>query len=166
MAHETELQPNPGEVVIWQGRPSQWVNFKYFFPSWILICAALVAAFVLNQPLFFALAGVLLILPFWKWVVVRCTQLTLTNQRLKLRSGVFSRKTNELELYRIKDTSLDEPFILRLVSLGNIEIVSSDRTHPRFLIPAVKHAETLREHIRHTVEQLRSTKGVREMDME
>ena len=79
---------------------------------------------------------------------------------------MFSRKTNELELYRIKDTSLDEPFILRLVSLGNIEIVSSDRTHPRFLIPAVKHAETLREHIRHTVEQLRATKGVREMDME
>jgi uncharacterized membrane protein YdbT with pleckstrin-like domain len=166
MAHETELQPTPGEQVIWTGRPSQWINFKYFFPSWVLMCATAVAAHLLNQPLLFAVAGVFLIVPFWKWLVVRCTELTLTNQRLKVRSGVFSRKTNELELYRVKDTTLDEPFILRLVSLGNIEIVSSDRTHPRFLIPAVKHAETLREHIRHTVEKLRGTKGVREMDME
>jgi uncharacterized membrane protein YdbT with pleckstrin-like domain len=166
MAHDTELQPNPGEVVIWEGRPSQWVNFKYFFPSWILMCAAGVAAYLLQQPLLLIVAGVFLIFPLWKWLVVRCTQMTLTNQRLKIRSGVFSRRTNELELYRVKDTSLDEPFILRLVSLGNIEILSSDRTHPRFLIPAVKQAETLREHIRHTVEKLRGTKGVREMDME
>jgi uncharacterized membrane protein YdbT with pleckstrin-like domain len=166
MAHETELQPHPGEQVIWTGRPSQWVNFKYFFPSWVLMCATAVAAHLLSQPWLFAVAGVFLIVPFWKWLVVRCTEMTLTNQRLKVRTGVFSRRTSELELYRVKDTSLDEPFILRLVSLGNIEIISSDRTTPRFLIPAVKGAETLREHIRQTVERLRTTKGVREMDME
>ena len=129
MAHETELQPNPGEQVLWRGRPSQWINFKYYFPSWILLCLAAVAAHLLNQPLLYALAGVFLILPFWKWLVVRCTELTLTNQRLKVRTGVFSRQTNELELYRVKDTSLEEPFILRLVSLGNIQIVVQ-RPHP------------------------------------
>ena len=164
--NEIELMPHTGEQVLWRGRPSQWINFKYFFPCWLLMSGAAVAAHLLNQPLLFALAGVFLLIPFWKWLVVRCTELTLSNQRLKLRSGVFSRRTNELELYRVKDTTLDEPFILRLVSLGNIELVSADRTHPRFVIPAVKHAAPLREHIRHSVEQLRATKGVRELDTE
>jgi uncharacterized membrane protein YdbT with pleckstrin-like domain len=162
----TELEPNRGEQVLWRGRPSQWLNFKYFFPSWLLAGCAFAAAIVLNQPLLFALAGLFLILPLWKWLVVYSTELTLTSERLKVRSGVFSRRTSELELYRVKDTSLDEPFILRLVSLGNIEIVSSDRTHPRYLIAAVKHPERLREQIRQSVERLRATKGVRELDME
>ena len=164
--HDNELELHRGEQVLWQGRPSQWINFKYFFPSWVLLAVTAVAAHLTNQPLLYGVAGIFLIFPLWKWLVVRCTQLTLSNERLKIRSGVFSRRTHELELYRVKDTSLDEPFILRLVSLGNIQIVSSDRTHPTFLIPAVKQAAPLREKIRHCVETLRATKGVRELDTE
>ena len=85
----------------WMGTPAL---------SWMTLVLGVLTASPVIWP-------AILVVPFWKWLVVRCTEMTLTNQRLKIRSGVFSRKTNELELYRVKDTTLDEPFILRLVSL-------------------------------------------------
>jgi uncharacterized membrane protein YdbT with pleckstrin-like domain len=156
------------ERTMWVGRPSQWINFKYFFPGLMAIAAAAFAANVRPEfsPYAYALAGVIALFLFWQWLVVRSIQMVLTSQRLSVREGVLSRRKHDLELYRIKDTALEEPFLLRLVSLGNIEIVSSDRTHPRYVLRAVKNAEPLRQMLRSTVEQLRASKGVRELDME
>ncbi len=41
---------------------------------------------------------------------------------------------NELELYRVKDIVLNEPFLLRLVGLSNIVLVTSDRSTPVFVV--------------------------------
>jgi hypothetical protein len=71
-----------------------------------------------------------------------------------------------MELYRVKDTTLHEPFFLRLVSLGNVEIVSSDKSTPVLVLPALRNAEALRQQIRKHVEEMRTQKRVRELDFE
>jgi hypothetical protein len=71
-----------------------------------------------------------------------------------------------MELYRVKDTTLHEPFLLRLVRRANIEVVSSDKSTPDMTIPAVKDAEALRQKIRMNVEQMRIVRRVRELDFE
>jgi len=71
-----------------------------------------------------------------------------------------------MELYRVKDTMLHEPFLLRLVSRANIQIISSDRSSPSITLPALPNAEWLRQQIRTNVERLRLKRGVREMDMD
>ena len=160
--------PGEGERAMWKGRPSQWLNFKYFFPGVLLLAAGVLAGTARPELGIYAyiLAGVIALFLIWKWLVVRSTELVLTNERLSIREGVLSRRRHDLELYRIKDTALDEPLLLRLVSLGNIEITSSDRSHPTFVVRAVKDAEPLRQMLRTTVERLRTSKGVREVDME
>ena len=57
---------------------------------------------------------------------------TLTNQRIKIRVGVLSRKTDEIELYRIKDIKYSATFLERLWSIGSIKIISTQKTdtHP------------------------------------
>jgi hypothetical protein len=80
--------------------------------------------------------------------------------------GVLSRQRSDLELYRVKDTTLDEPLVLRLVSLGNIRLESSDRSSPSMIIPAVRNAEQVRQKIRTHVEEMRMLRRVRELDME
>lgn len=137
------------EKHIWQGSPSQWINFGTF-----LICGLLCW---LVLPIFLAI---------WKYLEVRTWDFKVTDQRIIIRKGVLSRTTDELELFRVKDIRQDEPFILRLVGLSNIQLRTSDRSHRVLTIPGLKNADELRERLRIEVEKRRETKRVRETDFE
>jgi uncharacterized membrane protein YdbT with pleckstrin-like domain len=89
----------------------------------------------------------------------------VTNQRLRVRSGVLSRLTSELELYRVKDLTLLEPFLYRLLRLSSIQLHTSDRSNPLVVIRAVRQGDALREQLRTCVERQRKLHGVRELDV-
>jgi uncharacterized membrane protein YdbT with pleckstrin-like domain len=154
------------ETPVWTGSPSQWLNFGAFF-----LCALLAAAFVTGAilaaipPVAYGVALPALI-ALWKWAKVRGTKISVTTERITSQVGVLSRHRWDMELYRVKDTTLHEPFLLRLVGLANIELESSDRTTPTMVLPALHNAEDLRQKIRANVERLRAIRGVREMDMD
>ncbi len=67
-----------------------------------------------------------------------------------------------LELYRIKKTTLDQPFALRIFGLANITIVSSDADTRNWEISAIpaQVAVELREQLRNHTERLRGLKLV------
>ena len=134
---------------VWSGTPSQVVNLPTF-----IVCVLL---FFLVIPVFYAL---------WQWLVVKMTKYELTTERLRTRYGVLNKKTDELELYRVRDYKFDQPFFLRLFSLGNIILQTSDRSHPTVVIRAIPDGEQLREQIRTHVEACRVAKRVREVDFE
>jgi uncharacterized membrane protein YdbT with pleckstrin-like domain len=102
----------------------------------------------------------------WKWLVVKNTKYELTTERLRMRHGVLNKKTDELELYRVRDYKLDQPFFLRIFSLGNIILQTSDKSHPHIVLEAIPNGEDLREQLRTYVEACRTRKGVRELDIE
>ena len=137
------------ERTVWLGTPSQVINLGSFILLGLF--------FWLVIPLFIIL---------WKWLVVKNMKYELTTERLRMRHGVFNKKLDELELYRVRDYKLDQPFFLRIFSLGNIIMQTSDRTHPTVVIQAIADAENLREQLRTYVEACRTRKGVRELDVE
>lgn len=137
------------EQSVWQGTPSQVVNLGSFILLGLF--------FWLVIPLFFIL---------WRWLVVKNTKYELTTERLRLRYGVFNKVSNELELYRVRDYKLEQPFFLRVFSLSNIVLTTSDKSHPRVVIEAIDDGEELREKLRKYVEICRTRKGVREIDIE
>jgi uncharacterized membrane protein YdbT with pleckstrin-like domain len=154
------------EQTLWEGRPSQWTNFGAFCVGAIGVAAPIAAAVALGHTEL-SLASLLFVATtFWKWLQVQCTQFTVTTERIKTRRGVLSRERNEMELYRVKDTALDEPLLLRLVSRANVRVMSSDRTSPVLVLNAIAGAEALREQIRRHVERLRDRKRVREVDFD
>ena len=137
------------ENLIWTGRPSQWVNFDYFLVGFLLC--------FLVIPIFIAI---------WRYLVVRTWNIEITDQRIIEQKGVFSRTTDEIELYRVKDLRLEEPFLLRLVGLSNIQLTTSDHTHRIYRIPALHNGQELREQLRVAVDVRRDKKGVTERDYE
>jgi uncharacterized membrane protein YdbT with pleckstrin-like domain len=154
------------ETPVWSGSPSQWVNIGTF-----VVCALTAAGFIAgakiwNEPLIALAAIVPFVVAIWSWITVRSSRIEVTTQRITSQVGVFSRRRWDMELYRVKDTTLSEPFLLRLVSLANIEIISSDKTTPNMVIPAIKDAESLRQQIRQNVEKMRMSRRVRELDFE
>lgn len=137
------------EEVVWTGSPSQWVNVPVY-----VLCALL---FWLVIPVFVAI---------WKWLVLRNVRYELTTERLRIRQGVLNKELDELELYRVRDYRLEQPFFLRIFSLGNITLRSSDTSHPVVVLRAIRDGETVREQIRKYVEECRVKKRVLPLDLE
>ncbi len=160
----------PEEIPVWRGTPSQWSNFGVYFFC-LLLAAAVVAAYLLvppqsQTPLIFL--G--LIVPFlWflsRWIGLKCHRYEVTSERIKVTTGLMSRRTSELELYRVRDYSVVEPFWLRLVGCGNIILVSADRTTPQIVLRAVPQAATLKDQIRLHTEKMRQRRGVRDLEID
>ena len=62
----------------------------------------------------------------WRAVVLRAQSYRLTNQRLLIESGVFSRTINEIDLRTVDDITFHQRFSERVLGLGQIGIVSSE----------------------------------------
>lgn len=154
------------EQVIWKGRPSQLLNFWTFLVCGLIMVAIVVGAILSSILPLAALAIVPLGWAIWKFLVVRCRIYELTSQRLRMYEGVFNQVIDEIELYRVKDTTIERPFILRLFKLGNIVLLTSDRTHHHIVMSAISDGVTVREHIRDYVETVRDKKRVREVDFD
>jgi uncharacterized membrane protein YdbT with pleckstrin-like domain len=138
------------EKLIVKGSPSQVTNFGYY-----LIC-------ILLTPLF-GLGVLMFLIRFLK---TKFTKYEITEERIIETTGVFSRSTDETELYRVKDIRLEEPFFLRMFGLSTILLVTSDKTSPIITLSGVKNGNSLRKTLRDAVEVRRDIKGVRERDFE
>jgi len=141
------MAPMAEEQGLWKGSPSQVVNLGTYLLC-LLLCWLVV-------PIFYAL---------WRWIDTRMTEYELTSQRLVLSSGVFNRRTEEIELYRVRDTSLDEPLLLRLFGAGNVVVFATDSSTPSFVLRAVRGASAVRQKLRAAVEVARDQKRVRSLE--
>jgi uncharacterized membrane protein YdbT with pleckstrin-like domain len=163
---ESDLSPRPDETIVWTGSPSQWLNTAWFAASLVGAAVFVVAGVITGQPIVAAGALIPAVLALSKYLTVRTTRIEVTTERITTTVGIFSRHKWDIELYRVKDTTLHEPFLLRLVGRANIRIISSDRAQPTVTLSALPDAERLRQQIRANVERLRLARGVREMDIE
>jgi len=158
------------ETLVWRGTPSQWTNFGAYFLCLLLAAGVLAAYFLLpaaNQnPLI--LLG-LVVPAVWllaAWIGTKCHRYEITSERVKITTGLLSRKTHEIELYRVRDYSVVEPFWLRLVGCGDVVLVTADRSTPHFILHAVPRAQTLKDQIRQHTERMRQRRGVRDLEID
>jgi len=138
------------EKDIWKGSPSHWTSVLYY---------------IMCIPLIFV-GGIGVVMGIWRYLTIRTWEISITSQRMIEEKGVLSKTTNELELFRVKDITLDQPIILRLVGLSNIILHTSDKTTPIVTIPGVPDGKKLREEMRNIIDKRRDEKGVRERDFE
>ena len=152
------------ETVIWKGRPSQILNLVPFTICILLDIAIIAGSFA--APFLLLLTIFPLVYIVWTYLKVHCRVFELTSQRLRMYEGVLNQEIDEIELYRVKDTTITKPFLQRIFKLSSITLKTSDRTHPEVLIPAIKDGMDVREKIRSHVEAVRDSKRVREVDFE
>jgi uncharacterized membrane protein YdbT with pleckstrin-like domain len=157
--------PAKPETVLWEGHSSQLVHFWWYFFCVLLAVAAGVGA-IFTAGL--SLVGLIIPLVMWgvRWWMTRTTKYELTSQRLRRTSGILNRTLDELELYRVKDYSVEMPLMMRIFGLGNLRLVTSDATTPVVDIPAIQGAMDVRELLRTAVQAERDRKRVRELDVD
>jgi uncharacterized Zn finger protein (UPF0148 family) len=76
----------------------------------------------------------------------------LTTERLFIEKvGMISTKRDEIELYKIKDVTIKQGLKEKLGGFGDIEIQSSDKTHPTLTLKRIKDPNEIKEAIRRAV---------------
>jgi uncharacterized membrane protein YdbT with pleckstrin-like domain len=117
--------------------------------------------------LLLCLVGIGLIIVLVKWIENVSTTYQLTQDRLIIRSGIFSKSIDEIELYRVKDIRMNYSLIGEWAGIGTITLVTSDETTrgAPLVIRDVAGALQRREALRDLVDKARQRRGVREIDM-
>ncbi|MBL9190195.1 MAG: PH domain-containing protein [Opitutaceae bacterium] len=156
------------EVILWRGTPSQWTNLGSYILCLLLAAAigALYRVVTPVQPLILAGLGLPALWALCRWIATRTERYELSTERIRVRTGFFSRTTQEIELYRVRDYSTVEPFWLRLVGVGHVILTSSDRSTPQIVLRAVPRVATLKDLIRTHTEHMRRRRGVRDLDLD
>jgi membrane protein YdbS with pleckstrin-like domain len=132
------------EAVLWSGSPSQWVNF-WWFVSCILVITIPAAVYV--------------------WLKVRSTRYELTNQRLKLISGIIAKSIEDVELYRVNDSAVRQNVLERMLGLGDVRIETSDERNPTVMLAEVASPREVRETLRAAAERRRRWRRVGEVEL-
>ena len=131
------------EKQLYIGRPSQILNIiSFIIWSWTLF------------------------VPIIIYLKTRFTVYEITDQRIKLKTGILNQEIDECELYRVRDYKVVKPFFQRIFGLGKIELVTSDRSNSNINLNGIKDPESLYNLIRDNVENIRRKTGTRELDVE
>lgn len=78
--------------------------------------------------------GLLLFVTLWGATIgsirLLLTRYTVTHLRVVVETGILSRNIEHTEVVRISDVHAAQPFLLRIFGMGNVHVISSDRTAP------------------------------------
>lgn len=88
------------------------------------------------------------------------TRYGLTDEKLIIDKGLFSRSEEEVRLYRILDVTLKRSLGQRLFGLGTIHCCSADKSTPEFDIKNIKHSAEAKNLLSDLVEKCREKKRV------
>lgn len=85
---------------------------------------------------------------------IRNTHYKVTNQRIVIQSGVFSRSLEEIDMRMVDDIEFRQSFLERLFGIGEVFVVSTDKVAPRFCLHGIHDPLQTRELIRANAYQM------------
>jgi uncharacterized membrane protein YdbT with pleckstrin-like domain len=174
------------EGELWQGHPSAKGMLGSILSAVLLVIALVVGATLVFDPLlglaaraseegaeavardrgtyatFLALlvGGVVvirLLILAWHLVVLKSHHYRVTNQRVVIESGVFSKHIEEIDIRTVADLEFRQSFFERVLGVGDITLISSDRSAGRTRLRGLSRPRELRELIREAA--YKATKG-------
>jgi uncharacterized membrane protein YdbT with pleckstrin-like domain len=102
--------------VVWAVLTVAAVVLVSVFTSWGMIPLLIVAGVGLV---------LILVVTVWPWIKWRTTHYVFTNERVIMRSGVFSRSGRDIPLGRVNDVSFSHSLFERMLGCGTLTIESA-----------------------------------------
>jgi uncharacterized membrane protein YdbT with pleckstrin-like domain len=84
----------------------------------------------------------------WRLAVLKSHRYRITSQRIVIESGVLSREIEELDMRTVEDLDFRQTVLERLLGIGDITVISSDRTAGRTRLVGIPRPRELRELLR------------------
>jgi uncharacterized membrane protein YdbT with pleckstrin-like domain len=104
---------------------------------------------------------------FFYWPRTWGSRFKITSQRVVVERGLFSKRMDQIDLYRVVDFAVEKSFGQRLMGTGTIILEAMDKTTPELRIEGIRaNVDGLYERMRAAAEVEKQKKGVRLMDVE
>jgi uncharacterized membrane protein YdbT with pleckstrin-like domain len=162
------LQPPPPvtgpEETLWKGTPSPKVLIGRVIGLIVIVIAVPLAAHwfagttnAIDQQATIVkigwwLTGIVFLIQLVRLIIalmrIRSTVYTITTQRILIENGILSKALNEIDLRTIDDTQFYQSFTARLLGIGNVTLISTDKEEPVLVLRSVPDPRNLRETIR------------------
>ena len=112
------------------------------------------------SPLAIAVAGPipLLIGIGYSWLVRLGSEYRLYDDSLEIDTGLVSRHVDNLQLFRVRDLSLHQSVMSRILGVGDINVASTDQTTPHLTIRGVADPRGLYDALREGVARSQATR--------
>ena len=141
--------PEPDVIVV---RPATLFAFIKVFP--FIICAI---GFLLLAWRYFPALAILSLLASmigcYRFFYIRHCIYTITPEVIKITRGIFFKRTDQVELFRVKDYVQTQPFLLQLFGLMYLMLRTTDPVNPVIWlrgIPLSDIVDTIRAHVLET----------------
>lgn len=105
--------------------------------------------------------GLGLILLARAWYLVASTRYRLTTQRLFAQTGLIAKHLEEVELFRVKDVTLRQGVLDRLLGVGTVTVLSTDDTAPELELAGIRDPLAAKEALRTAFRAARQREGLR-----
>jgi uncharacterized membrane protein YdbT with pleckstrin-like domain len=174
------------ESELWQGHPSAKGMLGTILGAALLVVAVIVAAVLVFDPLMglvgrasedaarevaqdrgtyatilglvvAAVVVVRLTILTWQIIVLKSHHYRVTNQRIVIESGVFSKHIEEIDIRTVADIEFRQSFFERVLGVGDITLVGSDRSAACTRLRGLARPRELRELVREAA--YKATKG-------
>jgi uncharacterized membrane protein YdbT with pleckstrin-like domain len=156
--------------VIYEGSPSWRAYIKQYTLS---LLAGLAIAFValrvsqsaaatqLTQTLAILIPIALSAIVFFIISLVRkSTRVRISNRSVEYESGVFSKKIDVLELWRVRDVRYRQSLLDRILGIAHIDVFTKDVTTPHLEVVGLPASRQVFENLRDGIEIQRQSKRV------
>jgi hypothetical protein len=152
------------EETLWRGSPSWRILIaKIVMMVLTVIVIPFAASFISSHTADLDLSSKIMKIGWWVTAIVLLYQIvmflfalmrlqstlyTVTNQRIMFEQGILSKSLSEIDLRSLDDTQFFQSFTGRILGIGNVTLVSSDKTLPVTTLHGVHDPRNLREIIR------------------
>ncbi len=126
-----------GEQIVFEGHPS-WRSVLLFYVGGVALAAvaAAIGALASGTGIAILAGAVVLGLVVLAGLVKRmATRYVITTERLHIRRGILSKKTQETRIQRVQNVNTDQSFFERIMQVGTVDFdtAGSDDSEFRFV---------------------------------
>jgi membrane protein YdbS with pleckstrin-like domain len=163
--------PDDDKSVLWEGSPS----WRAYFGSYALIClitpviaagalfavSHIVGASGLHKALALLVPLAVGTVVFFTTTLARkANRVRITNRVLETESGVFAKKIDVLELWRVRHIDYKQSFLDRILGIAHIEIFTKDVAEPHVEIVGMPASRQIFDKLRDMIQLQRQTNRV------
>ena len=162
------------ERVFFKGRPSMWALVGFIIPALLFM---VLAGFLMFYPIgnflqkypglnlsenqivttaYYArltglgISGLAVLLLAAKTAQLKSTRYEVTADRIEWSRGIFSRKIDNLDMFRVVDLRLQRSLLDCIVGIGTVTLFTKDQTDPEFHFEKIKKPRKLYDILKKT----------------
>lgn len=96
-----------------------------------------------RQAAAYAVAGLSLLILLCRIASLKSMCYEVTNDRIEFSRGIFSRKIDNIDMFRVVDLSLHRTLFDCVIGVGTVTLITTDKTDPEFAFEKVRYAKDL-----------------------